>query len=96
MRKNTVPSIWDLEDEKIKARNERDGKNLILDLLKRVTKITGPVMDWSGLHLTQGNMGLVLNGLVIGEDGKARVESILAGGYNIQKLHVRVLVKAVK
>ena len=93
---NYARSIWDLEDDKIKARNERDGKNLILDLLKRVTKITGAVTDWSGLHLTQGNMGLVLNGVVIGEEGKARVESILAGGYAIQRLHIRTLVKAVK
>ncbi len=92
---NYARSIWDLEDEKIKARNERDGKNLILDLLKRVTKITGAVTDWSGLHLTQGNMGLVLNGLVIGEDGKARVESIYAEG-PIQRLHIRTLVKVVK
>lgn len=89
-------SIWDLSDEKIRQNNERDGKNLILDLLKRVTKITGAVIDWSGLELTQGNTGAVLNGIVIGEEGKARVESIYAGGYNIQKLHVRTLVKPMK
>lgn len=89
-------SIWDLPDEKIRANNERDGKNLILDLLKRVTKVTGAVVDWSGLHLTRGNVGAVLNGVVIGEEGKARVESILAGGYNIQRLHVRVLVKSLR
>ena len=76
--------------------NQRDGENLILDLLKRVTKITGPVTDWSGLRVTQGNMGAVLNGIVIGEEGKARVESILAGGYAIQRLHVRTLVKEIK
>ena len=89
-------SIWDLSDEKIRSNNERDGKNLILDLLNRVTKITGPVRDWSGLHVTTGNSGgAVLNGVVIGDEGKARVESILAGGYNIQRLHVRTLVKEI-
>jgi hypothetical protein len=89
-------SVWDLDDEKIHANNQRDGENLILDLLKRVTKITGPVRDWSQLHVTQGNQGAVINGLVYGEDGAARVDSILAGGYNVQRLHVRTLVKPVK
>ena len=86
-------SIWDLTDEKIHANNQRDGENLILDLLRRVTKITGPVIDWSGLHVTRGNMGAVINGFVIGEDGRAEVESILAGGYAVQRLHIRTLVK---
>ena len=89
-------SLWDMSDDQIHAENEKAGKHLILDLLKRVTKITGPVTDWSGLYVTQGNMGAVLNGIVIGEDGKARVESILAGGYAVQRLHIRVLVHKVK
>lgn len=88
--------LWGQTDEWIHKQNQRDGENLILDLLKRVTKITGPVTDWSGLHVTQGNMGAVLNGYVIGEDGKAEVESILAGGWNVQRLHVRTLVKPIK
>ena len=89
-------SIWDLTDEKIHANNQRDGENLILDLLRRVTKITGPVTDWSELYVTQGNMGAVINGYVIGEDGRAKVESILAGGYAVQRLHVRTLVKPIR
>ena len=89
-------AVWDLSDEKIHAINLRDGETLILDLLKRVTKITGPVTDWSSLYVTQGNGGAVINGLVYGEDGTAHVDSILAGGYNIQRLHVRTLVKPVK
>ena len=93
---NYARSLWGMTDEQIRKENERSGQNLILDLLKRVTKITGPVTNWSGLHVTQGNMGAVLNGVVVGESGKARVESILAGGYNIQRLHVRTLVKEVK
>lgn len=89
-------SIWGLSDEKIRSNNERDGKNLILDLLNRVTKITGPVRDWSGLHVTSGNSGgAVLNGIVIGEEGKARVESIYASG-PVQRLHIRTLVKPIK
>lgn len=89
-------SLWEMDDAKIHEENEAAGKNLILDLLKRVTKITGPVIDWSGLDTAVGNGGrLVLNGLVIGEDGKAEVESILASG-PVQRLHIRTLVKPIK
>lgn len=81
------------ENEKIHADNERDAKALILDLYYRVKDITGEVTDWSGIRATQGTNGFaVLNGVVIGKEGRAKVESILAGGYNIQRLHVRVLV----
>lgn len=82
-----------ITDEKIHENNTRDAKALILDLYSRVKDITGEVTDWSDIHATQGTGGFtVLNGVVIGKEGRARVESILAGGYNIQRLHVRVLV----
>jgi uncharacterized coiled-coil protein SlyX len=88
-------SLWSMSDEDIHKENERAGKNLILDLLNRVTKITGPVVDWSELYITRGNLGAVINGVVIGEDGKAKVESIYASG-PIQRLHIRTLVKPIK
>lgn len=89
--------LWSRTPEQIHARNVKEGQRVILDLTDRVTKITGPVTSYAGLHLTQGNGGwAVLNGIVEGEDGKASVDSILAGGYNIQRLHVRTLVKPVR
>lgn len=82
-----------ITDEKIHENNTRDAKALILDLYSRVKDITGEVTNWSGIEATQGTGGFtVLNGVVIGKEGRAKVESILAGGYNIQRLHVRVLV----
>ncbi len=79
--------------EKIHSDNERDARALILDLYYRVKDVTGEVTDWSGIEATIGTGGFtVLNGVVIGKEGRAKVESILAGGYNIQRLHVRVLV----
>mgnify|MGYP002521383299 CR=1 FL=1 len=82
-------------DDQIHDANVKDAKSLILDLYYRVKDITGEVTDWSGIHATQGTGGFtVLNGIVIGKEGRAEVESILAGGYNIQRLHVRVLVKS--
>ena len=81
-------------DDEIKNDNDRSSRALILNLWKRVKDITGPVTDVTNLHITNANKfeGLALNGYVIGENGVADLESILAGGYNIQKLHIRTLV----
>ena len=80
-------------NEQIHRANENDAKTLVLNLYYRIKDITGEVVDWDGITATIGTHGFtVLNGLVIGKEGRARVESIFAGGYNIQRLHVRVLV----
>lgn len=79
-------------NEQLHNANMRDAEMLIINLFYRIKDITGEVTSWAGIHCTQGNMGAVLNGVVTGKEGRARVESILAGGYNIQRLHVRVLV----
>lgn len=61
--------------------------------LSKITKITGENIIDSNLCIgVDGN----LNGFVKGELGKCTVETIYAGGHNIQCLHYRVLVKKVK
>lgn len=88
--------LWEKTDEQIHAENVKAGEALILDLLNRVEDITGTVTDWDGLFLTAGNGGFAtINGLVIGEKGKANVKSIHASG-PIQRLHIRTLVKPAK
>lgn len=72
-------------DREVKARYE--------DFVKRISKVVGEIEDTS--HLFMGNNGAI-NGFVKGTQGSANVESILAGGYNIQCLHYRVLVKEIK
>jgi len=82
-------------DEQIHDRNVKDARTFVLDLLNRTKAITGEIESWAYVHLTVGTNGYpVLNGYVEGKEGRAMVESIYAGGYNIQRLHVRVLVKA--
>ena len=64
------------------------------DLVKRITSITGDIVDAKGLYI--GNKNGEINGIVVGEKARARVETISAGGYNIQCFHYRVLVHEVR
>ena len=64
------------------------------DIIERTNRVVGRIVDASGL--TIGSTRGELNGIIIGERGKAEVESILAGGYNIQCLHIRALIKPIK
>lgn len=81
-----------MTDEQIHNENVRDAEASVMDLYNRVNAITGEVTDWEYLHWG----GKAINGEVHGKLGSVRVESILAGGYNIQRLHIRVLVHEIK
>lgn len=69
---------------------EKDAKSRIAKLIAKVEKKAGKIVDARDLYF--GSDG-TLNGIVVGEKETVRVETILAGGYNIQCLHYRVLVK---
>ena len=85
-----------MTDEQIHAANIRDAEAIILNLVNRVKGITGEITDWGKLYLQPDNNGFsILNGRVEGKEGVAYVESIGAGGYNIQRYHIRVLVKSI-
>lgn len=75
-------------DEELRQYNEKDADLWLIDLYNRVKEVTGTITDAQHIHF----VGKALNGLVIGENGTARVETIGAGGWNIQKYHLRVLV----
>ena len=77
-------------DEDIAKESEKDAKSYVLDLVSRVQKKVGEVTKWD-LYINGNN----LNGRVSGTRGTAKVETILAGGYNIQCLHNRVLVNRI-
>lgn len=87
--KNTGFEFTRLCDDEINRRNEQAAESLVFNLYCRVLDITGEVTNWRGIRYADGG---VLNGIVIGKEGRAKVESIVAGGHNIQRLHVRVLV----
>ena len=62
-------------------------------IIERVNAICGTITDAAGLKVgAKGD----LNGNIIGERGTAHVQTIGAGGYNIQCFHFRTLVHEVK
>ena len=82
---------------------EKEKNNKLIELMNRVTKITGTITDAKGLSVESTGD---LNGVIIGERGKAKVQTIGAGGYNEhvildsgrrgQCYHYRVLVNPIK
>lgn len=81
---------WEKELEK---EIEKDKNNKRQFLISRVKEITGQITDAKGLRI---GMNGEINGLIVGIKGTAKVETISAGGYNIQCWHFRVLVKEIK
>ena len=74
--------------------NVKDAETLILNLIDRVVERVGQITDTKYLRLDRDNAGYsIINGRIIGTKGTVRIESIGAGGYNIQRYHIRVLVK---
>jgi hypothetical protein len=71
-----------------KMETEKNNKRQLFIL--RVKEITGNINDASCLSI--GGNGEI-NGIVTGDKGKAKVETISAGGWNIQCYHFRVLVR---
>ena len=65
-----------------------DAKYWVLNLIYRTEKKVGQITKWNLYFATDS-----LNGWVEGTKGNANIETITAGGWNIQCLHTRVLVK---
>ena len=74
----------DLEEEKNRKYD---------DIIERTNAIVGKITDASRLEI---GLNGDLNGIIIGEKGKAKVETIGAGGYHIQRYHFRTLIHEVK
>lgn len=62
-------------------------------LVADVTREVGTIVDCTGLHVSGRGE---LNGIVIGENGKASVNTFLAGGYAVQVLHYRCRITKMK
>lgn len=74
---------------KLRKELEQEKKVKYDDIINRANAICGAIKDATGLSI--GEKG-ELNGLVIGERGNARINTIGAGGWNIQCFHFRTLI----
>lgn len=61
---------------------------LVRSVWVNIYEHTGKVKGYKNVHI----VGYELNGLFYGEKGNATVHTFFAGGYNIQKLHLRTRV----
>lgn len=81
-----------LDTEKLSLDLNEEANRKYDFIIARVTKIIGQITDASNLYVSGGE----LNGLIYGTSGTAKVNTIGAGGYNIQCFHFRTLIKKVK
>lgn len=75
-------------NEEIIKEVETDVKYAVIDLINRVSETAGEIKSWEGIKWN----GKALNGIIEGSKNTVKVETIMAGGYNIQRLHYRVLI----
>lgn len=79
--------------EEFEKEIKREAERKYDDIIERTNYIVGKITDATGLEI--GYKG-DLNGIVIGTEGKAKVNTIGAGGYNIQCFHFRTLIHEVQ
>ncbi len=80
-----------VDEEKLEEILLKDCKARYFQLVNEVTEITGIITDADNLHISGGE----LNGIIIGEKGKAKVQTFSAGGWNVQCYHYRTKVSKV-
>ena len=67
---------------------DAEAKSKYDSIIERTNRIVGQITDATNLHI--GEKG-DLNGYIYGTEGTAKVQTIGAGGYNIQCFHFRTL-----
>lgn len=96
----TYNGKWD--DTKLNKILDKDVQNKYNNFVHRITEKAGVIQDASGLRIASNGF---INGVVIGDKNKVKVEAITAGGYNTrvvvnvkhgQILHYRILVNIIK
>ena len=85
-----VPDTYEVDMKKLNKTLAQEKLAKYFDLCNRISDVVGEITDASNLSI--GEQRGELNGIVKGTKGSARVETIEAGGYNIQVFHHRVLV----
>lgn len=71
----------------------RDVEIKYINLVEKVKEITGRITDASFIRVNEKGS---LDGYIVGEEGKAKVNTFEAGGWNIQRFHYRTKVTRLK
>lgn len=72
---------------------EEEKRAKLIDLIGRIMGTVGTITDATALHIgPEGD----INGYIVGTEGKAKIQTIGAGGYNIQCFHFRTLIHEMK
>lgn len=79
--------------EKLKRDLDQEADRKYDFIIERTNAIVGRITDASNLEIGDKDD---LNGYIIGTRGKAKVQTIGAGGYNIQCFHFRTLIHEMK
>ena len=95
------PVTYKVYDRKTKGLNydklnellDKEIENKYINMVDKVTEITGEITDASDLRIDPRGE---INGYIKGVNGTAKINTIGAGGYNIQIFHFRTLIKPVK
>lgn len=82
-----------LDSEKLRKDLEQESNRKYDFIIERCNEICGQITDAAGLSIGAKDD---LNGYVIGTKGTAKVQTIGAGGYNIQCYHFRTLINEMK
>ena len=84
------------EDEReawLEKTMEEEKRAKLLDLIGRIMSTVGTITDATALRIgPEGD----INGYIEGTEGKAKIQTIGAGGYNIQCFHFRTLIHEYK
>lgn len=80
-------------EEWLEKAMEEEKRAKLLDLIGRIMGTVGTITDAGGLCIgPEGD----INGIITGTEGKAKIQTIGAGGYNIQCFHFRTLIHEYK
>lgn len=72
---------------------EEEKRAKLIDLIGHIMGAVGTITDAAALHIgPEGD----INGYIVGTEGKAKIQTIGAGGYNIQCFHFRTLIHEMK
>ena len=80
--------------KEIKTIVEKEKNKKYNALIKAIDKKTGGIIEIISLNID--NKSGNLNGVIVGNNGKFEIDTVYAGGYNVQCLHFRTLIKRCK